>query len=375
MDLRIISVLSANQKSQYKRSLKFSLQSNYNKLVTHVMQSWEWGEFRKRMGLTVLRYGLYDDNKLKVAFQITIHHIPFTNFNVGYLPKGLEPDDQLAKALKKIGQEHNCAFIKIEPNVILGSEAIPESDSGQARMTVPKSLHPSLKPLFTKYNFVLDLTKSEEELLKNMHPKTRYNIRVAEKHGVKVEERTDDEAFKIYLKLYFETTRRQGYHGHNENYHRKVWETLKNAGMVRILLATYHQPAPPAERGEPPTTNHLPLTAWMLFNFQDTLYYPYGGSSKSHPEVMANNLVCWEAIKLGKKMGLKRFDMWGALGSDANPKDSWFGFHNFKKGYGGQLVEYIGTYDLVLNWPIYWAFTIVDKLMPLKIFLLKLVGR
>ena len=193
-----------------------------------------------------------------------------------------------------------------------------------------------------------------------MHPKTRYNIRLAQKHGVKVEEHTDDQAFEIYLKLYFETTKRQNYHGHNEHYHRKVWQTLKAVEMARLLIAFY--------KGKP-------LTAWMLLNFQDTLYYPYGGSSKTHPEVMANNLVAWQALKLGKKLGLKKFDMWGALGPDADPEDPWFGFHKFKQGYGGHLVEYIGTYDLVFNWPVYMLFTIIDRLTPFKVFLLKLLGK
>ncbi len=313
----------------------------YNKLVTHVIQSWEWGEFRKSLGIKVLRYG---------AFQLTLHKIPFTNFNVGYLPKGPMPDKNLAEALKKIGKENNCAFIKIEPNI----------EATRYKIQDTNLFKKSPKPLFTKYNFILDLTKTEEELLKNMHPKTRYNIRVAEKHEVKVEERIDDEAFEIYLKLYFETTQRQGYHGHNENYHRKVWQVLKNANMARLLIAFYQE---------------KPLTAWMLLNFKDTLYYPYGGSSKDHPEVMANNLVAWEAIKLGKKLGLKKFDMWGALGPNADPQDPFYGFHRFKQGYGGQLEEYIGTFDLVLNWPIYLIFSLIDKLMPLKITLLKLIRK
>lgn len=333
MDLRIIT---SGQKKQY------------NKLVTHVMQSWEWGEFRKPLGIKVLRYGLFENSKLKTAFQLTIHHIPFTSFNVGYLPKGPEPDKNLAEALKKIGEENNCAFIKIEPNVEVTGYSLP---AGKAGLQVTENFIKSPKPLFTKYNFIIDLTKSEEELLKNMHPKTRYNIKVAEKHGVTVEERMADKAFEIYLKLYFETTRRQGYHGHNENYHKKVWQTLKNGNMARLLIAFY---------------NGEPLTAWLLLNFKDTLYYPYGGSSKSHPEVMANNLVAWEAIKMGKKLGLKKFDMWGA--------DFKHGFHKFKQGYGGQLVEYIGTYDLVFNWPIYLIFTFIDKLMPLKVFLLKWIS-
>ena len=306
------------------------------------MQSWEWGEFRKSLGIKILRYGIYQNSKLKTVFQLTFHKIPFINQYVGYLPKGLEPDKELAQALKKIGKENNCAFIKLEPDV--------ES------ATIDKSFIKSPKPLFTKYNFILDLTKSEEELLKNMHPKTRYNIKVAQKHGVKVEERNDDKSFEIYLKLYFETTQRQGYHGHNNDYHRKVWQVLKNANMARLLIAFYQE---------------KPLTAWMLLNFKDTLYYPYGGSSKDHPEVMANNLVAWEAIKLGKKLGLKKFDMWGALSPNANSKDPFYGFHKFKAGYGGQLVEYPGTYDLVFNWPMYLIFTFIDKLMPLKVFLLK----
>lgn len=321
----------------------------YNKLVTHVIQSWEWGEFRKSLGIPLLRYGIYHSGKLSKAFQLTLHKIPFVNQHVGYLPKGPQPDKELAEALKKIGKENNCAFIKLEPDI----ESLQFTVHSSQFIRSPK-------PLFTKYNFILDLTKSEEELLKNMHPKTRYNIRVAQKHGVKIEQNTDDKAFATYLKLYFETTKRQGYHGHNSNYHRKVWETFKKADMAHLLIAYYQ---------------NEPLTAWMVLNFKDTLYYPYGGSSKTHPEVMANNLVAWEAIKLGKKMGLKTFDMWGALGPGANPKDPWFGFHKFKQGYGGGLVEYIGTYDLVFNWPVYLMFTVIDRLTPLKVFLLKLLGK
>lgn len=317
------------------------------------MQSFEWGEFRESLGTKLKRYGLFENKNLKTAFQLTFHKIPLTKYFVGYLPKGPFPDKNLAEALTKIGQENRCAFIKIEPDVKVSS----------SKSQVSSIFRNSPKPLFTKFNFVLDLEKSEDELLKNMHPKTRYNIKVAQKHEVKIEERTDSEAFEIYLKLYFETTKRQGYHGHNKDYHRKVWQTLRDAGMARLLIAYYQLS----------TTNYQPLTAWMLFNFKKTLYYPYGGSSKTHPEVMANNLVAWEAIKLGKKLGLKEFDMWGALGPDANSSDPWYGFHKFKQGYGGDLVEYLGTYDLVFNWPVYILFNLVEKFMPLKLLLLRLI--
>lgn len=333
------------------RQITDKQKSLYNKKVSHIMQSYEWGEFRKSLGLPLLRYGIFKDNKLVESFQLTLHKIPFTNQFVGYLPKGPLPNKELAKALQIIGVEQNCAFIKLEPDVALNHTP---------PFSVYPNFQPSPKPLFTKFNFVLDLTKPEEELLSKMHSKTRYNIRVAQKHGVRVEERVDDKAFAIYLKLYFETTGRQDYHGHNADYHKKVWTTLKDSGMARILIGFYKK---------------KPLTAWMLFNFKDTLYYPYGGSSSQHREVMSSNLVAWEAIKLGKRLGLKSFDMWGALGPDADPKNPWYGFHRFKQGYGGELVEYLGTYDLVFNDPLYWAFTSVDKFTKLKVFLLKLLKK
>jgi lipid II:glycine glycyltransferase (peptidoglycan interpeptide bridge formation enzyme) len=346
-------------------SNKYSLQlvtekqkNQYNKAVSHVMQSWEWGEFRESLGLPVMRYGLFEGKKLVTAFTLTLHKIPFTHQYVGYLPKGPFPNKEFAQALEIIARDQNCAFIKIEPN-ISAEEAKPYA--------LDPNFTPSPKPLFTKFNFVLDLTPTEEELLKNMHPKTRYNVKLAEKKGVTVEERTDDKAFEIYLKLYFQTTNRQNYHGHDEDYHRKVWKTLRDAGIARLLIGFYN------ERGT--SASKKPLSCWMLLNFKDTLYYPYGGSSVEHKEVMANNLVAWEAIKLGKKMGLKRFDMWGALGPDADPNDPWQGFHRFKQGYGGKLVEYIGTFDLIFNDPLYWAFTSVDKFTGLKVLLLKMIGK
>lgn len=323
-----------------------SARAQYNRLVTHPMQSWEWGEFRESIGTDVGRWGLYENDELVTVFELTFHPIPFTSYTIGYLPKGPFPDENLAQALAQIAKEKNCAFIKIEPNI----------EVTRHKEQVISSFKESPKALFTKHNFVLDITPPEEALLKKMRPKTRYNIRVAEKNGVEVQERTDDEALETYLKLYFETTKRQGYHGHTPEYHRAVWKTLRQSNMARLLIATYQKE---------------PLTAWMLINFRDSLYYPYGGSSETHRNVMASNLVAWEAIKLGKKLGLKNLDMWGALGEDADPKDPWYGFHKFKAGYGGKLVEYIGTYDLVINPIIYHAVNLLESFQALKFFLLK----
>jgi lipid II:glycine glycyltransferase (peptidoglycan interpeptide bridge formation enzyme) len=185
-----------------------------------------------------------------------------------------------------------------------------------------------------------------------MNQKTRYNLRLAQKKGVEIIEANDEKSFKEYLKLMKETTQRQHFFAHTEKYHMQMWETLKKNDnssdlSAHLLLAKY---------------NNQTLAAWVLFVLNDTLYYPYGASSSKNREVMASNLLMWEAIKFGKKLGLKYFDMWGALGPDANPKDPWFGFHKFKQGYNPRPVEYVGSFDLVINPKLYFIFKIVDKL-------------
>lgn len=341
------------------RPISDSQKSQYNKLVTHVIQSWEWGEFRQKLGLTVLRYGIYHQDKLARVFQLTLHHLPLTKYSIGYLPKGDFPDKELADALVQIARENNCAAIKVEPNIRISDVRFQKSD-------IDRRFIPSPKPLFTKFNFLLDLTQSEDELLKKMHPKFRYNIKVAQKNRVRVEVRDDDKAFQVFSKLYFSTTKRQGYHGHNLLYHQLAWETLSKDGLAKILIANYRPPNSEVRH---------PLVAWMLYRFKDTLYYPYGGSSDEHRNLMASNLVAWEAIRLGKKLGLKNFDLWGALDPNASAKDPFQGFHRFKAGTGAKLVEYLGSLDLVLNKPVYLLFNHIDKAILLKVLLLKLFRR
>ncbi len=313
----------------------------YNSAVSHVIQSWEWGEFRKKTGLDLVRMGHFEGNRLLAAYQLTYHLVPFFKQKIGYLPKGPMPFVEMVEALRDNGKKYNAAFIKLEPNVIKDQK----SDIGSQMKKMGLTL--SNKPLFTKYNFLIDLTKSGQQLLSAMHPKTRYNIGLAQKYGVEVYESVNNVDFEIYLKLYFETTKRQKYFGHTREYHKLIWETLMPAGLARVLIARY--------KGKP-------LVAWMLFNFRDTLYYPYGGSSIEYREVMASNLIAWEAIRLGKKMKLKVFDMWGALAPNASQSDPWYGFHRFKAGYGPAHVEYIGTYDLILRNALYKTLNAADKL-------------
>ena len=330
-----------------------TLKPDFNKLVLHPLQSWEWGDFRLKTGIEAIRLGRFEKSKMVETALITVHPIPFTSYQIGYIPKGDIPTEEMLSYLCRLGLEKKCVFIKIEPNALKNSKYLPGRQAGQSQILKP-GLRPSPHPLFTKYTFQLDLTKSEDELLKNMNQKTRYNIRLAEKKGVRIIQDNSDNAFGKYLQLMEETTHRQKFYAHKPSYHKLMWETLGPLRIARLFLAKY-------KNGDQEEI----LVAWVLFLFNNVLYYPYGASSTKFRNYMPSNLMMWEAIKYGKKAGAKKFDMWGALGPKADISDSWYGFHKFKEGYGAELVELAGSYDLVINPLIYRIYNLTHSIREL----------
>jgi len=321
------------------KEINYQLKDVFNQVVSHPLQSWEWGEFRKKTGMKVIRLGLFKKETLINGFQLTIHPLPLTNYTIGYLPKTAMPDKEVIKELFKIGQENNCLFIKLEPNV---KKATSDTQHATRKMLIPSS-----QSLFPKYTFELDLTRPEKKILSLMKPKTRYNIRLSQKKGVQVIKDNSRQAFEAYFKLLWQTTQRQKFYAHTRDYHRKMWETLSGTDLYHLFLAKY--------KGKV-------LAAYVFFIFKDVLYYPYGGSSREYREVMPPYALFWEAIRFGKKMGCQTFDMWGTPGPNPDSQDPWYGFHRFKLGFGPKLVEFIGSYDLIINPKIYPLFTFVNNL-------------
>lgn len=318
----------------------------FDKAAEHPLQSFEWGEFRKKTGVAVERAGVFEGDKLTAGYQVTIHKVPKTSYNVGYFPKGPETDETQLKILKDIGDRNNCVMVKLEPNVGVKVKEGNKDAHKKTREFLMNQGCQEGRSLFTRYTFQIDLMKSEEELLAAMKSKTRYNVRLAERSGVKIVEDSSVEAFEEYLKLTEETTKRQRFYAHSLDYHRKMWKEMHKADIARLLLAKWQDKT---------------LVAWVVFVFNDVLYYPYGASSSQKRELMASNLMMWEAIKYGKRMGCKTFDLWGSLGPDPDKKDPWYGFHRFKEGYGGDLVEFVGTYDLVLKPQMYKLYRLADE--------------
>jgi len=296
--------------------------TNLNKVATHPLQTLAWAEFRKRWGNEVLetKWGL-----------LTVHRLPFTDYKLAIFEKGPTPTGDMLDALCLIGKEKKIIFIKLEPNVEKNNSII----CTRTLQLLNNSGAVPGKTVFTPSTFWIGLTPSEEGLMKSFSSKTRYNIRLAERNGVKVCEDNSDKAFGRYLELTRETINRQGFYAHSEKYHRLMWQILKKAGIAHLLTATYQKQI---------------ITTWILFVWKDFLYYPYGASTEQYKNVMANNLMMWEAIKFGKKLGLKTFDLWG--------REEGKGFTKFKEGYNPHVVEFVGTWDLIINKPMYFIYKI-----------------
>ena len=296
----------------------------------HPLQSKEWGEFRKEWG-NIIEYS-------KVGL-IIFSKVPYTKLTIGTLIRGSEPSKLDIEIIRQIGLKNNAIFIKLEPNVLKTDKLVNKLRSWGLKEG---------KTLFNPTSFWIDLTKSEDELLKSFSSKTRYNIRLAQKHGVKVEIDNSDQAFDKYLVLTDETNKRQGFYSHTHKYHRLMWKHLKGK-VANILVAKY---------------NNEIISTWVLFNSDRFLYYPYGASTDKYKEVMANNLMMWEAIRFGKSKKLKTFDLWG--------REEGKGFTRFKEGYNPEVVEFVGSWDLIINKPLYYLYRFAEKI---RWFILRLKSK
>ena len=272
------------------------------------LQSWQWGEFQESLGRKIWRLEIAGSKGLIIK-----HNLPLGKSYL-YCPRGpIGPIEMFLEKVKEIGQQEKSIFFKIEP---------PEVCISRTRLKIH-----TLQPQKT---LILDITKPEEELLNQMHPKTRYNIRLAQKKGVTIEE--SKEKIDDFLRLSKETAQRDKFHLHPKKYYQKMLEVLGQEGMVKLFLAKYQ--------------NQI-IVANLICFFGQTAVYLHGASDYSFRHLMAPYLCQWQAILEAKKQGFKYYDFWGI------DEEKWPGVTRFKKSFTGQEITYPGSFDLVSQ-PIWY---------------------
>lgn len=243
-------------------------------------------------------------------------------------------------------KERGMRWIRIEPETEETLEEIRKSVSNKV-VQAPHDMQP-------REVFVIDITPTEDELLAQMKPKTRYNIRLAEKRGVRVYETREAKHIEAFLGLITATSGRKGITSHPRSYYEKFFQILPRE-MCRLFVAEY--------QGEI-------IAANLVMFFGDTVTYLHGGTSDAHRDAMAPYLLQWEQIKVAKKDGYHRYDFGGikSQGSPSTSKGDWGGITRFKVGFAPATAPtvYPGSYDIILDSRGYLLYDGLRHLQKLK---------
>jgi len=312
----------------------------------HVLQSYEWGETKRQVGWTARRLLFLDEEsgEPQAAACLLRRQLSRLPLAVAYVPKGpaLDYDDlplaeRVLSRLEREAREARVIFVKIDPDV----RADTEQGAAFTELLRRRGWRPSREQIQFRNTLLSDLTLDEDALLAAMKSKTRYNIRLAARRGVKVRPGTLDDLPRFY-EMYAETGRRGSFIVRPFDYYRRVWETFLRAGMAHLLLAEVE--------GEV-------VAGLILFRFGRTAWYMYGASTNRHRQLMPNHLLQWEAMRWAKAQGCTTYDWWGAP-DVLEESDPMWGVYRFKAGFGGEFVPHIGAWDFPVSRPLYWLYSV-----------------
>ncbi len=292
------------------------------------LQSVEWATANEAAGHTVVRGGVSRGEALVAGWQGLVKSARRGRYLE--VPGGplVDWSDEAAVAelvtqLKAAGTAHRCVFVRIRPQ-------LADSEQARAQLTTLR-LHRAPFHLHAEHTNILDLTRSEEELLAGMRRQTRYEVRQAQKKGVQVSWRSDEAAADEFYTVQADTAKRQGF-------------IPPSREFLRAQLAAFGENAR-IYRSEKDGT--LLSLALVLFSGQEADYFEAASTpeAREYPGAYA---VQWQAIRDAKAMGMTRYNFWGIAYTN-DPHHRYAGVTTFKRGFGGNDVTYVPAHDIVLR--------------------------
>jgi len=311
-----------------------------------LLQSWRWGEFQKSLGHKIFRLALLDGTgELKAAALLIKHELPF-EYNYLYSPRGpvvssvteLEDLRQLLAEIKVIAQEEKSFMIKVDPPWAVGNE----------KKLTAAGFRRSETEIQPKCSFIINISKNETELLDQMKPKTRYNIGLAQRRGVKVRISRELADVECFWQLMKQTAKRDEFQTHSKDHYKKMFEIFSYDQTLQLFLAEY---------------DHKIVAANLVAFFGNLSTYLHGASADLYRDTMAPYLLQWQAILAAKGLGCHYYDFGGVNGPTYQNK-KWEGITRFKTSFasGGAPKEYVGGYELVLNPVIFAGYKFVKQI-------------
>lgn len=294
------------------------------------LQSVFWAELAHKEGEIVERFGVEEAGEFKAVISV-IKKPLFFNFFYYYAPRGPRGEKMAIKFLlnelgKNLGE---AVFLRIEPEEFT---IVSDKANFQKGIGLKKSL--DLQP---KKTLFLDLGLGNDELLKAMHQKTRYNIKLAEKKGVKISEGSISDLEELW-RLMTKTSERDGFRLHSRSHYENL---LGMSKYIKLFFASFEG-------------RKIATGLFCFFNGRVT--YLHGASNNEERNLMAPYLIQWEVIKQAQAAAYKYYDFYGI------DEKKWPGVTRFKLGYGGFIKEYPGTYDLIFRPFLYGFYEFLRKL-------------
>lgn len=310
------------------------------------LQSFEWGEFQRNAGNIAARIMIQQDGVTVLCANVILYTLPFRK-TYWYVPYG----PVIAETMRN--KEEIARFFIERLTRIAGKETIflkiePEEMSAQELFAQQSAQSVAVQPQET---VIIDCTRSEEEMLSRMKPKTRYNITVARRHGVTIVSPDDQVKLdpEIFLSMLSLTAARHRFRTHGAQYYQKMLEQFlpkeeaaaRDRCAARLFFAQYG--------GE------VIACALVIF-FGTRATYLHGASTYVQKNVMAPYALHWEIMKYARKAGFFEYDMWGVATeqSSEETKRKWRGFSRFKLGFGGAIAQRPGAYDFPLR-PLWYS--------------------
>ena len=335
----IKELLTNEDLSAYKEWLISHPQNN-------LWQSLERKQYLEAIGKTVRIFTANDDDKIVASAMVMVDRTSFgfSTWDIARGPLWKEGfDDVVGKLIEHIAQEakkDKCLALYLSPYEELQITSYQPSP----RLRLAGKLQVSPRYIQAEATRIIDITKSEEEILSQMHSKGRYNIKVAKKHGVTVEKSNDIDA-------YFELAKKTGVRDKfTIQTKEKYQEFLKNLPGAFLLLA-YKE----AEEAREEVANcklqvtNYPIAGLLGVTYGKSQIYYYGASNYDYRAFMAPFLLQWETILYAKEKGCTSYDLLGIAPLDAGDCHPWKGISSFKEKFGGNVVSYPKEKMIVLK--------------------------
>ncbi len=285
-------------------------------MLRSIFQTESWGKFKERFGWRVRKTDSFQGMERVLGFGRSMLYFPELPLN--------EDSLGLIKQIRHEKEHGNRIFTRFEFLNLWTPE--------HAKQLVDSGLTKAFEDVQPDYRQWIVLDETEDELLKDMKPKGRYNIRVAEKHNLKVSWGLEDDKVEVLAALYQETAKRTGFAGRDTDYFRKLVAALAEAKLGEIVTVSH---------------GNAVFAAALVTFYGGVASYLYGGSGGDR-SLMAPYLMHWAAIQRAKQEKCAIYDLLAIAPTDKE-NHVHAGLTRFKTQFGGQSVRMLGSWDLVHN--------------------------